>query len=657
MRRCFAVLSASTFCLLVNTAGAQEVSENSYFEDLPVVLSVTRLAQPLDETPGAVTIIDADTIRRSGARDVAELLRLVPGFLFSRRYGANPVATYHSALDTYGARVQVFVDGHSMYTPYFLGGTQWGMLGVVLEDIQRIEVLRGSNSAAYGSNAFLGVVNIITRHTADTHGGMVSVSAGEKGIKQNVVRVGGGNDVASVRITASRRNDDGLDNVYDDMRLSQLHLRTDLRPSPSDELRFHLGSVTHAFGEGAPPSSCNASFIGKQPGTCDGSPIRTNEWRRAYAFGHWTHTLGADESFTLSAHHETERYTDYAIASQRATLVGFATVATAVLDVSGTSSRQSIEAQHTKRFNEYWRVAWGGELRREENQSVAVYGNPDSVSAHQARLFANVEWRPGRNWLVNAGGTVEQHNIIGHLFAPRLMVNYHLTPDHTVRAGASIAQRAPGLLELRAKHDLTVKYSGIVLNPVVAAYLKSTGKAQEEIMITNEVGYLGKIREIGLNIDFRGFVERMNDRLTKSAALDFVNSPGPRIRGFEYQFDWRPLADTRLVLSEAHLREDKGSYSDETLETPRRTASVAWFQKLPLNFDFSLISYTATPYKWTGLLPTSRQLDGRVAWNGRFEGQRIEFALTTQGLNGGHAELAPEYRFTRRTFATLRIDF
>ncbi|MDP2133098.1 MAG: Plug domain-containing protein [Sulfuritalea sp.] len=127
---------------------AQEVSEKDYFDDLPVVLSVSRLAQPLHDVPGSVTVLDRETIRRSGAREVAEVLRLVPGFLFTSRNGANPQASYHSGMDVFGSRMQVYVDGRSLYSSFLFGDTHIGLRGIILEDIERIEVLRGSNSAS-----------------------------------------------------------------------------------------------------------------------------------------------------------------------------------------------------------------------------------------------------------------------------------------------------------------------------------------------------------------------------------------------------------------------------------------------------------------------------------------------------------------------------
>ena len=124
---------------------AAELSEQDYFSELPTVLTVSRLAQPISETPGAVTVIDREIIRRSGARELADVLRLVPGYLIGGFNGANPVAAYHVPLDNYGIRNLVLVDGRPVFSGYYIGDTHRGMMGVLLEDIERIEVLRGSN--------------------------------------------------------------------------------------------------------------------------------------------------------------------------------------------------------------------------------------------------------------------------------------------------------------------------------------------------------------------------------------------------------------------------------------------------------------------------------------------------------------------------------
>jgi iron complex outermembrane receptor protein len=115
------------------------------------------------DAPGAVSIIDRAMISASGARNIHELFRLVPGFQVGMHTGNQPLVGYHGLSDEAPRRMLVQVDGRSVYSPYFIAGVEWNQIGVDIDDIERIEVFRGSNSATYGSNAFLGVANIITR--------------------------------------------------------------------------------------------------------------------------------------------------------------------------------------------------------------------------------------------------------------------------------------------------------------------------------------------------------------------------------------------------------------------------------------------------------------------------------------------------------------
>ncbi|MCZ7653087.1 MAG: Plug domain-containing protein [Rhodocyclaceae bacterium] len=94
---------------------------------------------PLADAPGAVTIIDRDLIKASGAREVVDLLRLVPGFQVGAAYSSTPAVAYRGLADEYSRHVQVLVDGRSVYSPYFLGSITWNSLRLSLDDIERIE--------------------------------------------------------------------------------------------------------------------------------------------------------------------------------------------------------------------------------------------------------------------------------------------------------------------------------------------------------------------------------------------------------------------------------------------------------------------------------------------------------------------------------------
>ena len=653
-------------------AVAQEVSEKDYFGDLPVVLSVSRLAQPLDEVPGSVTVIDRDTIRRSGARDLAEVLRLVPGFLVTYRNGANPQAVYHSGMDTYGARMQMYVDGRSVYSSFLFGDTKVGMRGIVLEDIERIEVLRGSNSASYGANAFLGVVNVITRNAADSHGGMASVRSGDDGIDDKVFRYGWGDSSASFRLTAARKSDRGLKNLYDDRHDSSFMLRADLVPSLNDEVMIQLGAseLSSGDGEGLP-----------------GNPNRTTGQGSVFLLGHWHRSISPSEKIEVRASYEREFLVDSAIVN--GTLAGSAVSAMNRND--GSVARAEVGVTHSFSVNDALRLAWGGEWRHESLLAPGLYSTRNDISLHLWRAFGTVEWRPHPQWLLQASGMEEGHSYTGTAFSPRFAVNYHLTQNHTLRAGVTKSQRAPNFYELRADSrwlNLTpgTKLAGVIpvpvgtQVPVVGWPYLSSGTVRPETLISNEIGYLGHVRPWNLKVDVRAFVERMNDRIQSEArlvpntiplyaaipalrnysSLDFVNRPGPHLHGFEYQFDWQPRQGTRLMLSESHIRSKIGSRPDEAREAPFRATTIAWMQSLPASFEFSAISSATTPFKWAGggtVINTPRRLDLRLGRPFAIGATRGEISVTAQAINGGSDVFKLNQRFDRRAFATLRLDF
>jgi iron complex outermembrane receptor protein len=619
---------------------ADHVSEQDYFAELPVVLSVSRLAQPLNEVPGSVTVIDRDLIRRSGAREVAEVLRLVPGFLFTSRNGANPLAAYHSGMDVYGSRMQVYVDGRSLYSSFYLGDTHVALRGLALEDIDRIEVLRGSNSASYGANAFLGVVNIITRNSADTHGTMLSATVGDKGINDNAARVGWGNEKASFRFTGSRRVDRGFNGAYDDTHVSRLQFRGDFVPTASDEVMVQLGAGETSRGDGAGVGT---------------NPFRTVGNSDAHLQFRWQHQLTPDEQFQLRLVHEREHPRDRFIAT-----VG---PISAMVDTGGDSQRTEIGLQHSLRFGAAARAVWGGEWRYETVNSQSVFRTPDTISLHQWRGFGTVEWRPHSQWLLQAGGMYEGHSHTGGTFSPRLTASFHVLPDHTLRAGVTKSQRAPTFYELRGDSRLFLLAAPATQ---VAWTFYSSGTVKPETLITHELGYLGRFREINLSVDARAFVERMNNRIWFSARPvgafapnDAVNRPGPHIHGFEYQLDWRPFETTRLMLAEAHTRIASGDVAEER-EAPDRNTTITWLQTLPGAIEFSAISTATTPFKWAGggdLIHTPRRLDVRLAKRFSVGATRGEISATVQAINGGSQIYKLNERFDRRAFATLRLDF
>jgi iron complex outermembrane receptor protein len=124
-----------------------------------------------------MTVIDSELINASGARDISELLRLVPGMMVG--YTGNQAAVnYHGTNANDARRMQVLIDGRSVYRAG-LATVDWSDIPVAMEDIERIEVFRGPNTVSYGANALMAVVNILTRNAADSHGTRLKVTRGQ----------------------------------------------------------------------------------------------------------------------------------------------------------------------------------------------------------------------------------------------------------------------------------------------------------------------------------------------------------------------------------------------------------------------------------------------------------------------------------------------
>jgi iron complex outermembrane recepter protein len=644
---------------------AAELSEQDYFSELPTVLTVSRLAQPISETPGAITVINRETIRRSGARELADVLRLVPGYLIGGFNGANPVAAYHVPLDNYGIRNLVLVDGRPVYSGYYIGDTHRGMMGVLLEDIERIEVLRGSNSAAYGANAMFGVINIITRHTLDTRGGEVSVTGGEGGVWDNMARIGWGNEMASFRLSAGRRSDSGYRNAHDDKIVSQLHLRGDLRPTADQELMLAAGVSEIAGGDGFPNTA--------------GNPLRTVDYRDVYFHGQWRKQLSATDEIKLTANFDDEKLQDAFVY----TLDPSVTIST-----SGRGRRINLELQHQVGITSNLRAVWGAGYKYEEAKSPPLYAMPDAVSFHEERLFGNLEWRPHPQWLINAGGFFGHHSWVGNYFSPRLMANFHVAPDHTLRAGISESARMPTLFELAADSRVypqtippynILRTFGLIVPKIL--YLASGNVAQEKLQ-TREVGYFGNFRDWRLTADVRGYIEKLKDQIgdidrnvfmfthpifltpVYDLVPDYTNQAGFTVRGIEYQVRWKPLEGTEIWLNQnfQNLIWDATALNKTLNLPPQRATTLALFQKLPYDFDLSVMYHTMGAMSWGNArdaLPSRNQLDARLAKTFRIGSTRVEAAFAVQAAKGTYPEYLArkDFAFERRAFGSLRLEF
>lgn len=649
-----AVCSFAVLAMLGRAALAQgsppasvAVSEREFLGDVPVVLSVSRLPQRLDETPGAVTVIDRAMIRRSGARDVADLLRLVPGFQTSNAFEADaPLVSYHGGFSEFSNRIQVLVDGRSVYSPFLIGSIALGLQTVALVDIDHIEVLRGSNSAAYGARAFLGVINIVTLDPIATLGTQGSVAVGESHVRDAQARISWGDERAAFRLGLDRRGDAGLEGANGHNQLGRVNWVADLRPSAGDELQLRAGALDLTSGLGFANRADKA--------------LHDRYSRSSYLQLDWRRILSPNEDFAVSVSHARESYVD----SFPFSLAPFGIKGAVDISASGSAGNDTVSFQHTVRANADLRWVWGMELRREEVTSQALYGRAAPLVTRFDRLFGNIEWRLSPSLLLNAGLMAEHSNVSDNNTAPRLMLNWRMVEGQTLRFGVSKAFRPPSSFEKFS--DVVYAFNGTPLQVTT----RSRGHVDPEYVTATEIGYLGSFARLGLDLDVRvfnehiqGFVRRLKYALPAGTTVlastpwDYVNNEDFTIQGVEYQLKCRPWPGAEMSVSQTYTQDSSRDPGTQNA-APRWATSVAVFQKLAGDLDLGLIFQNHSTETLQGSnqkFPLSR-VDVRLAKTLRWGGRHGELALVVQSLGGPYRDFDPLFQFQRRAFVTLSLE-
>jgi len=176
------------FAQAVSKSDVTELSIEDLMEQK--VTSVAKTEQAFSDTAAATFVITQDDLRRSGVTNIPEALRMVPGVQVARIDSNKWAITARGFNGRFANKLLVLIDGRTVYTPSF-SGVYWETQDLVLEDIERIEVIRGPGASVWGANAVNGIINIITKSAEDTQGGLISLTAGDEERVIAGVRYGG----------------------------------------------------------------------------------------------------------------------------------------------------------------------------------------------------------------------------------------------------------------------------------------------------------------------------------------------------------------------------------------------------------------------------------------------------------------------------------
>lgn len=667
------------------------------FDELPVVLSASRLRQPLAEAPSAVTVIDRAMIEASGARHIADLMRYVPGTVVGYNDGNHPVVSMHGMSGTYASGVQVLVDGVSVYSPLW-GGMQWEELPLAMSDIDRIEVIRGPNAAVFGPNSYAGVINIITRHPTAERGWSLTANAGDGGIGDfSLSRAGDFENGHQYRVTMGQRASQGFDSRPD----SQYQLFGNFRSEHQIDATNALQVTVRAAENKKDNGDYTATGSSRVPHPAEAGLFHFQT--------RWTHATSVDDEWWLQFYHQQSKTSDQATVDYRQsrfwTVLNFlfgpalVTVPNPLpyqLDSRFETKRDGVEFQQTRRWSPTIRAVWGVEARRDAASSPTFLGSGEEQSATLLRAYGNLEWRLAPTWVLNLANMVEKNSLATTGWSPKVALSWQPVPGHVFRAGISSAMRTPSLLETRANWGYRIPSQiSTLLNPAMLAALRglgmsdplrftlsqSSGSVDNETVRAEEIGYSFDIPEWRFGGEMRWVWEHHHGLISDVArsgllsAADFANQDRIEVEGGDLTLRWKPIDGTslRLALGRTAVRSSTAPLQ-YNMSAPETTVSFLWDQRIDRDWRASVNYQRVSAMSWTDSgnnnnnppMAPIENLNLRLARQLRVSGfAQSEVALVTQNALGDHREYflgmaangTPETVATRRTFLQFSGQF
>lgn len=645
-------------------------------EDIPVVLSASRLRQPLLESPSAVTVIDRKMIEASGARHIADLMRYVPGVIVSYGDGNHPVVAMHGMSDGYVRGLQILVDGVSVYSPLW-GGLQWEELPLAIADVERVEVIRGPNAAVFGPNSFTGVINIITRNPTADHGWQFSSNTGESGIADiSLSHSAGLENGLRYRATFGQRASNGFASRPDAQRLLFANMRSEFQVDAVNSLQCSIRAGD------------NKKDNGDYLSTGSNMAPHPNQSNQLHLQARWTSAVSVDSEWWIQYYHQQAKANDVVAVDYRLSRFWrlFAPLGALLpnplpytIDSSYETYRDGIELQRTNYWSPSVRAVWGAEIRRDSVVSPLYLNTNAQQSSTLWRGYGNVEWRFADDWMFNAAAMFERNTLASNGWSPKLAVTWQPISGHVFRLGANSAMRTPSLLEGKANYGFSIPSSiqslfslfPLLRNAFLASgqpdssrttLVVSSGRMDSEKMRSEEVGYSFQLRDADIGGDVRVVREHHTGLMAQTPGalaltpFDFANVDQVDVFGSDLTLHWRPRETTFLRL--AFNRTDIGSSTDPKTynqSAPKSTLSLLWDQRLSNDWRFSFNYQRIGAMSWTDISDVGPQTDKRkpllpaIDYLNLRLGKKIpltglsssELAVVVQNALGRHREYFP----------------
>lgn len=574
--------------------------------DLPVT-SVSKKPQPLADAAASIYVITNDAIRRSGARSIPEALRLAPN-LEVAQVGAEAWAiSARGSNATSADKLLVLIDGRIIYTPLF-SGTFWDAQDLMLEDVDRIEVVSGPGGTLWGTNAVNGVINIITRKAGDTEGTLASGGGGRRGADADVRYGGGLQDGGSYRLYA--------------MSTNTYASPTTPKQSPSDgQNMLQLGGRSDWSGMDSRFTLQGDAYESNEDQSLPGGRQRLSGLN---LLSHWDEKLQGGSDVSLLAYYDrTKRYAPNNYGE--------------TLDIADVEFQQALPQVASQDF------IWGASYRYAMDDIQNLPGStlaflPAQDDQAWSSLFIQDEAALNEKLRLTLGARAEHNPYTGTELLPNARLAWKVAPDGLLWAAASRAVRSPSRLDVNAYSPEQPPF-----------FLTGNAGFQSETAKVYEIGFRSQPAEqwsysvTAYHADY-DHLRTIDATSLVPLQLTFGNHMTATESGVEMWGTYQPLETWRLSAGFSALREDRelsGSALPNSIPTEGDDPSNWWSLRsswdLPrdLQLDLSVRHVGALPNPASPAYTTG---DVRVGWTWK----QFEFSVSGQDLFGPvHREFGP----------------
>jgi iron complex outermembrane receptor protein len=604
------------------------------------VTSVSKREQKLSTAGAAIYVINQQDIRQSGATNIPDLLRLVPGVHVAQINAHTWAISIRGFTDKYGDKVLAMIDGKSIYSP-LSSGVDWDQQDVPLEDIDRIEVIRGPGGTVWGANAVNGVINIITKSSKATTGGLVTAGAGSREAAQGLLQYGGGiGGKGAYRVFGDYANLGNspaptAEQVTDGWHKSHLGFRSDWDLSPKDTMTVQ-GDL----------------FQSSEAQTID--TLLTNDLLREAIFddqitvgagnilGRWDHTLSNGSGTSLQVYYDGYHRRERGIGEGRSTV--------------------DVDFEHHLTLGSRNQIEWGGGYRVTSDDitpGYAVRYIPAKRTDNLFSAFVQDEISLTSSLSLTLGAKVEHNAYTGLEYEPSGQLVWNLTDRQTLWASASRAIRQPA----RADFNIRADVATIPLDNGGFGIVELTGNSDRkaERLYDFEVGYRAQVTP-RLSFDITTFSSYYHGLQTQEPGDPFFTMDPPPLHllipvifadnahahnyGGEVFANWNVTHRWRISpgysFLQMHVAGDPSTQDPAAAEianeTPKHQFQIRSFLNLTRNLEWEAAVFDVGDLKdgGNGSTPSYTRLDSRLGWR---VGESLELSIVGQNLlSPAHAE-------------------